>query len=155
MVPVVKTGAELPQIFTDLRLSETLNWKEGVIIAEEQTRKFLFFLGMRWNEVVIGFLPRYEILVKTRSSQYYLCDFLWKISLDKELFDGLVDSLSRPVLKKNPLALTVVKLHGPVALRYMQNKQLNKFVCASKMYHFQKKELWKSIDESANQAKRS
>jgi hypothetical protein len=47
MVPVVKTGAELPQIFTDLRLSETLDWKEGVIIAEEHTSKFLFFLGMR------------------------------------------------------------------------------------------------------------
>ncbi|EFX89958.1 hypothetical protein DAPPUDRAFT_309629 [Daphnia pulex] len=73
MVPVVKTGAELPQIFTDLRLSDTLNWKEAVVIAEEHA--------------------------------------------NKELFDGLVDSLSRPVHKKDPLALTVVKLHGPVALR--------------------------------------
>jgi hypothetical protein len=142
MVPVVKTGAELPQIFTDLRLSETLDWKEGVIIAEEHTSKFLFFLGMRWNEVSLW-----------NSSKKHV--HLNIISLDKELFDGLVDSLSRPVLKKNPLALTVVKLHGPVALRYIQKKQLNQFVCASKMYHFQKKELWKSIDESANQAKRS
>lgn len=29
----------------------------------------------------------------------------------------LVDSLSRPVLHKHSLALTVVKLRGPVALR--------------------------------------
>ncbi|XP_032780449.2 ionotropic receptor 93a [Daphnia magna] len=73
MVPVMKAGGELPQIFTDLRLSETLDWKEAVIIAEENT--------------------------------------------NKELFDMLVDSLSRPVLHKHSLALTVVKLRGPVALR--------------------------------------
>lgn len=40
MVPVMKAGEELPQIFTDLRLSETLDWKEAIIIAEENTSKF-------------------------------------------------------------------------------------------------------------------
>ncbi len=45
MVPVVKTGAELPQIFTDLRLSDTLDWKEAVVIAEEHASKFFSFFG--------------------------------------------------------------------------------------------------------------
>ncbi len=39
MVPVVKAGDELPQIFTDLRLSNTLQWKEAVIIGEEHISK--------------------------------------------------------------------------------------------------------------------
>ena len=33
------------------------------------------------------------------------------------MLDGLVDSLSRPVLQKSPVALTTMILHGPVALR--------------------------------------
>jgi len=49
MVPVVKTGAELPQIFTDLRLSDTLYWKEAVVIAEEHASKFLYFSGRELN----------------------------------------------------------------------------------------------------------
>lgn len=38
-VPVVQAGQELSQIFTDFRLSDTLEWKEAVIIAEEHTSK--------------------------------------------------------------------------------------------------------------------
>lgn len=35
MMPFVKTGNELPQIFTDLRMSDTLQWQEAVVIGEE------------------------------------------------------------------------------------------------------------------------
>lgn len=52
MVPVVKTGGELPQIFTDLRLSDTLDWKEAVVIAEEHASKFLNTLKIKCAEVV-------------------------------------------------------------------------------------------------------
>jgi hypothetical protein len=55
---VVKAGAELPQIFTDLRLSDTLKWKEAVVIAEEYASKFLdtFIFKIKCSEVVISFV---------------------------------------------------------------------------------------------------
>jgi hypothetical protein len=75
MVPVVKTGGELPQIFTDLRLSDTLKWKEAVVIAEEYASKFLdtFILKIKCSEVVISFVV--NVFLETRSPQYYNCDF--------------------------------------------------------------------------------
>lgn len=43
MVPVVKTGEELPQILTDLRLSDTLQWTEAVVFGEEYTSSSEFY----------------------------------------------------------------------------------------------------------------
>ena len=35
MVPVMEVGDELPQLFTDLRVSDSFKWKEAIIIKEE------------------------------------------------------------------------------------------------------------------------
>lgn len=35
MVPVMEVGGELPQLFTDLRVSDSFKWKEAIIIKEE------------------------------------------------------------------------------------------------------------------------
>ena len=34
MLPIQENGRELGQVFTDLRISDTLKWKEAVIITE-------------------------------------------------------------------------------------------------------------------------
>jgi len=35
MIPMTKTGHELPQLLTDMRQSKTLPWKEVVVIGDE------------------------------------------------------------------------------------------------------------------------
>jgi hypothetical protein len=36
VMPIIQSGKELTQIFTDLRQSDTFTWKEAVVIYEER-----------------------------------------------------------------------------------------------------------------------
>lgn len=110
MIPVLQPGYELPQIFTDMRLSDTLKWRETVVIGEESVSKYKFLIEQ---------LP-IRNWAKTLTSQLLRKRFISHGFLHltgPELFEGVLDSLSRPALHKDPLAITVVRLSGPVAMR--------------------------------------